>query len=264
MSSLPVFARVHDAFGRTLELLGWRGGAIHAYRDALRVEPGFLGARFRLGEALARSGKWDESCEAFAEAARIRPQSVEAQGNLVLTLHHAGRTDELAAALYRLTELRPREGELFMLLGSVLKRIGRPEEAIRAFRWAVRLTPAASSRRFFLGEALLGVRGWQEALVFWKDAQRLDPNWRVEDEQLPGRSALHEHPGDRLDDRPQVPVRRGRLARIVQSWERVREELRQPFEPFSATIDREDRARTILHAYREGRRSPAGRRRGAA
>ena len=195
---------------------------------------------------------------------------MEAQGNLVLALHHADRDDELAEALYRLTELRPREGELFMLLGSVLKRIGRPEEAIRAFRWAVRLTPAASSRRFFLGEAVLGAKGWQEALVFWRDALRLDPRGRVEEDPQPGRSALHEHPGDRLDAGLSAPVRRGRLARFAARWERVREEWSRPFEPFSDTLAREDRARTILHAYREdGRPARAdrpgeGRQRGAA
>jgi tetratricopeptide (TPR) repeat protein len=252
----PVVARFHHMLGLAMEWCGWPHGAEQAFRDALRLSPGFPSAHYRLGEALARQGRWLEASHAFAEAVRLQPGSAELQGNLVLALGRAGRWDAVAAQLERLTSLRPREGELFVLLGAVLKRLRRHDEAIRAFRWAVRLTPAQSSKRFFLGEELLGFRGWQQVLAQWGQALRLSapPEERKPWEEV---SPLHRHPGPPLEPAgPSRPARGGALARLATRFDAWSERLEPPAEPFSEVLDREERERAILRIYRETRPFP--------
>lgn len=202
-------ARVHCHVASTLALLGWQGGAVQAYRDALRVDPLCPDARFRLGEALARRGRWLEACAAFRESARLRPSSPEIQGNLVLALGRAGRWSEAAEALERLIRLRPGQAELHLLRGAVLRRLGRGEEAIRAFRWAVSLSPSPDWNRFFLGEELLGRRGWAEVLDAFRGALAV----REREAEAPGLLAAHESALNRAPARdaevaPRQPSRR--------------------------------------------------------
>ena len=251
--ALPGLARVHHFFGVVLEWCGWYGGAIHAFDDALRIEPGFAAAYFRKGETLGRLGRWLEASYCFAGAARVEPSSVEYQGNLVLALACAGQWSAVADAVRRLAGLRPREGELYVLLGAVLTRAQRPGEALRAFRWAVRLNPTTTTKRFFLGEALLGSKEWREALVAWREALELpgpvagDP-WAQE-----GRSALNVHPGRPVEDVPEAPVRsEGRLARALDTFHRLQDELALfQFQEFRARLVNEETARFILHGYQE-------------
>ncbi len=252
----PVFARVHHLLGLAMEWCGWPSGAEQAFRDALRLSPAFPSAHYRLGEALARQGRWLEASEAFTEAVRLQPKSVELQGNLVLALGRAQRWDAVAVELRRLTILRPREGELFLLLGAVLKRCRRHDEAIRAFRWAVRLAPALTSKRFFLGEELLGHRGWQHALASWGQALRLStaPEPRQPWEEV---SPLHRHPGPPLEpvagSRSVAPSAFGRFATRLEAWT---DRIKPPEESFADVLDREERERAILRAYREERPFP--------
>ena len=240
--------------GLAMEWCGWPQGAEQAFRDALRLSPGFPSAHYRLGEALARQGRWLEASHAFAEAARLQPTSVELQGNLVLALGRAGRWAAVAVALERLTTLRPREGELFVLLGAVLKRLRRHDEAIRAFRWAVRLQPALSTKRSFLGEELLGSRGWQQVLASWGQALHLSALPQPSQPWELG-SPLHRHPGPPLEGAG-TPRPSGALARLATRLDAWSDRIEPPREPFSDVLDREERERAILRVYREARPFP--------
>jgi tetratricopeptide (TPR) repeat protein len=256
-ATAPVSARLHHLLGLAMEWCGWPQGAEQAFRDALRLSPGFPSAHYRLGEALGRQRRWLEASRAFAEAVRLQPGSVELQGNLVLALGRAGRWDRVAVELERLTTLRPREGELFLLLGAVLKRMRRHDEAIRAFRWAVRLTPALSSKRFFLGEELLGLRGWQQVLASWGQALRLSAAPGGTKPWEAG-SRLHRHPGPPLEPPgpSHPPVAAGALSRLASTLDAWTDRLEPPREPFSDVLDREERERAILRVYREARPFP--------
>ncbi len=71
-----------------------RRGAAAAYAEALRWDPGFAEAHFRLGFELGRQGQDTRALEHFAEAVRLDPELVPARLNLgIATLRH-GRTNE--------------------------------------------------------------------------------------------------------------------------------------------------------------------------
>jgi len=253
------FARWHHLLGRVMDWCGWPAGAVSAYRDALRIDPGFADAHFRMGEALGRRSQWREASEAFAEAARLRPKSLEAQGNLVLALGRAGLWDALVQELRRLAQLRPHEAELFLLLGAVMRRLGRHDDAIRAFRWAIRLRPALPTKRFVLGEALLGANGWLEVQRSWEEARALEPHGEDDERRPPGHSALHAHPGQPFEEaawRARARRVRGPLGRLLARVRGLHERLEPPAEPLHVALEREERARSILHGYREPREFP--------
>ena len=241
-------ARLHHLLGVALEWCGLDAGAAQAFRDAIRTGTERDQTWFRLGETLARRGLWLEASEAFGEAARLRPESPECQGNLVLARARARQWDGVVLALRRMAQLRPHDGEVYVLLGGVLRKMKRNHEAIRVLRWAVRLRPSLSTKRFFLGEALLGASGWSEAKSAWLDACRVAPEAESRREMGPGRSALHGHPGAPLCPRDASgearSAARRRAARV------------QSDESFASVLAREERAREILHVYRETRAFP--------
>jgi len=241
-------ARLHHLLGVALEWCGFDAGAAQAFKDAIRSAPDHAHTWFRLGEALARRGLWLEASEAFGEAARHQAESPEYQGNLVLALARAGQWGAVVAALRRMAHLRPHEGEVYVLLGGVLRKMKRFDEAIRVLRWAVRLRPSLSTKRFFLGEALLGVAGWREARKAWLDARLLPPEAEPRREMGAGRSSLHAHPGG--------PLGPGATLRQAGSAGRRRTATARDEEPFESVLAREERARAILHLYREVRAFP--------
>lgn len=219
-------AAAHYRLGRALAFWGWHGGAAHAFRDALGVDPDFAPAHVGLGEALVRRRSWWEASRSFREAARLQPSNSEIQGNLVLTLGKAGLWDAAVLALERLSRLRPNEGQLHVLRGALLlARLRRPADAIRAFRFAARLETSPSWSRFFLGEALLGARRWSDTVQAFTSARRGEgAGWRGL--TTLAQSDLNRHPGE--GGRTEVPVRglldptdasssRGRLLRATSA-----------------------------------------------
>lgn len=187
---------VHYRLGRSLAFWGWQGGAAHAFRDALRLDPDFAPAHLGLGEALLRRGAWWEASRSFREAARLQPSNSEIQGNLVLTLGRAGLWDAAVLALERLSRLRPNEGQLHVLRGALLlARLHRPADAIRAFRFAARLETSPAWSRFFLGEALLGAGVWMDTVQAFSNARRgAGAGWRGL--TTLAQSDLNRHPGE--------------------------------------------------------------------
>lgn len=154
-------ARLHRSLGGLLAFWGWQGGAIQAYRDALRADPRSSVNHRGLGEALADQGHWNAATAELQEAARLDPTDLDAQGAAVVCLCRAARFSEAVEALARLANLRPGRAELHLLRACLLKRAGRPGEAIRTFRWAAELTLSEGCSRFVLAEQILGEREWR-------------------------------------------------------------------------------------------------------
>jgi tetratricopeptide (TPR) repeat protein len=70
----PDFAQAHNNLGLARSRLGDSPGAIRAYRDALRCNPGDVNAHFALAEELANAGQVAEAREHVLRAAEINPK----------------------------------------------------------------------------------------------------------------------------------------------------------------------------------------------
>ena len=75
----PENADIWCLLGVARRAMGDIEGAGHAYREALRLRPGFVEARINLGNVLVHQGKPAEAEVCYREVLRLRPNHAEAQ-----------------------------------------------------------------------------------------------------------------------------------------------------------------------------------------
>src|SRR4051794_2898997 len=93
-------------------------------------------------EALCRRGAWAQAAEAYREALRLAPEHVDARYNLGLVLLRLGDLSKGLAHLQHAAKLAPKEADIHLTIGRAQQALKCPTEAERAFREAVRLNPA--------------------------------------------------------------------------------------------------------------------------
>jgi tetratricopeptide (TPR) repeat protein len=72
-------ADAHYNAGRTLSSLARHAEAAQAYREAVRIRPGFANAWGNLGLSAILIGQYDEAREAFDRASALEPGYFEAR-----------------------------------------------------------------------------------------------------------------------------------------------------------------------------------------
>jgi Flp pilus assembly protein TadD len=78
----PHYAGAHEGLGQAMDRLGFRDGAVAAYREALRLDPGRASAYNSLGALLANEEAFAEAARLFRQAVRLDPALSEARLNL--------------------------------------------------------------------------------------------------------------------------------------------------------------------------------------
>ncbi|HVF51737.1 MAG TPA: tetratricopeptide repeat protein [Pyrinomonadaceae bacterium] len=123
--------------------------AVEAFEQAIRVEPDFADAHFRLGLAYAATGRKDESKKSY-EA------SVKAYKKLLQ------RKSKNADAHYR--------------LGLAYDKLYKPEEAVKEFKEAVRYQTGDAAKYYELGLAHMKLAEYREAVAALNKSLDLDPD----------------------------------------------------------------------------------------
>ncbi len=127
-------------------------GAVSAYREAIRINPGYVEAYTNLGAALRDRGKIEEAVAAERQAIRLKPTLVPAYVNLGAALNDLGKSNEAASAYQNAIALQPDCDVALGNLGSVLMELGRFTESRAALERAVELAPRNIKYRRYLGE----------------------------------------------------------------------------------------------------------------
>ncbi len=149
----------HCNLGGVLRQRGDLPGALAAYREALRLDPGDAGARTGLKDALARHGLALAEGRAFPEA---------------------------EAAFRELLALEPRHAAALNNLGKLVQRQGDLEAALALFDRALAVDPGYGLGRFNRGICALGLErlpeGWADleaSVDFWIHTmdRRRDAPW---------------------------------------------------------------------------------------
>jgi tetratricopeptide (TPR) repeat protein len=126
--------------------------AAAAYREAIRIDPGFAEAYNNLGSVLGRQGRAEEAVVEIRKALEISPGLAAAHINLGIVLAMRGKTEEAAGHFAEALRLNPRDASTHFNLGILLMRQGRTADAIAHLEESLRIEPGNESAALALRE----------------------------------------------------------------------------------------------------------------
>jgi len=152
------------------------GTAAIAYQNALRLNPLYPEANYRLGLLLAGAGEYAKAAQFFGAELVRDSTHTHAARELGLALSRAGDAPHAIGRLERLTHEHPRDDEAWRALGFAYKQAGRPSDAEAAYRKAIRLTPRRGGEHRDLAVLLSSIGHDDEARKEFRRATALDPD----------------------------------------------------------------------------------------
>jgi len=129
-----------------------------AAEASVAQSPADAALRDLLGTRYLAAGRLDDAIGAFREALRLKPGYTEAENNLGAALVEAGRAREALAPLRAAERTRPGDGRVLFNLGNALRDSGQADAATQTFERALAVTPDSAELLNNLA-ALDGARG---------------------------------------------------------------------------------------------------------
>ena len=177
----PDYSEAHNNLGNALAKVPARlPEAIAEFEAALRLEPGMTEARANLGIALVRTpgglAEGVAQLQAVLQGNADDPSGFEARYNLGNALARLGRFPEAEAQYRAALLLDPESPETRVNLGSILVQLGRGPEAVEQYRAALRIDPDSQAAHFDLGRALRNVGDGREAIGEYLEALKIGPD----------------------------------------------------------------------------------------
>jgi tetratricopeptide (TPR) repeat protein len=130
-----------------------------------------------LGGALMQKGQLPEAIDCFRHSLRIDPGYVFARFNLALALANTGRDDLARTELEEVLRRDPDGGEARVQLGAILMRMGLPAQALPHLEIARRKFPHAGNVQFLCGLAMLDTGRGDDGRRVLAEIGRTDPQF---------------------------------------------------------------------------------------
>jgi protein O-mannosyl-transferase len=132
----------HNGLGLALSENDDIRGAIHEYRQAIKIKPYYFDARYNLGNALYTSGNYDEAAEEYRICLRINPhQSGYVYNNLGNVLFAQGNYDGAIKSYLEQVKTDPHQPGVYYNIGTAYARKGNVAWAIEYYEKAIRERP---------------------------------------------------------------------------------------------------------------------------
>ncbi|MEM4160907.1 MAG: tetratricopeptide repeat protein [Thermoplasmata archaeon] len=128
------------------------------------------------GFVLYNQQRFEEAVHAFDNALKINPQRAEIWYNKGNALYNIGRYEDAILAYDRALTLNPDIAEAWNNKGLILYNLKRYEEALDAYSEAIKLNPKYAEAWYNKGNALFGLKRYEEALDAYEMALRFNPN----------------------------------------------------------------------------------------
>jgi tetratricopeptide (TPR) repeat protein len=155
----------HSNLGACLRSMDRIPEAIASFREAIRLNPDFVGARYNLAMALEASGSADEALRQYRTVAQTRPDFSPAHNNMGALLSSLERYEEAIACFRRAIGQSPNSADFHYNLANALSRSGKCEQAIYEYRESIRLNTQIPEAYNNLATALSALGRHEEALV---------------------------------------------------------------------------------------------------
>lgn len=130
-----------------------------------------------LGGALMQKGQLPEAIDCFRHSLRIDPGYVFARFNLALALANTGRDDLARTELEEVLRRDPEGLEARVQLGAILMRMGLPAQALPHLEIARQQQPRAGSVQFLCGLAMLDTGRGDEGRRVLAEITRSEPQF---------------------------------------------------------------------------------------
>jgi tetratricopeptide (TPR) repeat protein len=152
-------------------------------QEAIRIHPGYKNAYLLLGNAYNYLQSYESSIQAYRQALRLDPGYGEASNNLAVTLRDAGRyygeqkgdLSQALAYLRQAYEMKPKDYETLRLLGVANGISGNGAAAISFFTQALASKPDDPDALYNLGSAYLNAGQSEQGMPFIRRAVEMDP-----------------------------------------------------------------------------------------
>jgi tetratricopeptide (TPR) repeat protein len=125
----PTDPSLHHRLGTALYQLADETGAEAAFEEAIRADPGHVGARYSMGVLRAAAGRHQEAIEHFLTALEHDPVNIQARAQLAGVLGRSGRPGEALAEYERVLDMDPTHQDAAFGYSMTLVRLERYEEA---------------------------------------------------------------------------------------------------------------------------------------
>jgi tetratricopeptide (TPR) repeat protein len=151
-----------------------------AFREAIRLRPGYAAAHLNLGNTLAKQGRVEEAAIAFRAAQKIEPENAAALTNLGQLMIESGNLellDEAEALLHRALIVAPSLAPAINSLGNVFRLKGQFDEALSCYHRALQIDPRSAMPCHNIGKLYQQQGRYDEAAAWFEKAQdvRDDP-----------------------------------------------------------------------------------------
>ncbi len=147
-------APAHSGWADILERRGRTEEAMVHYREAIRLDGGYLPARQNFALLLIRLGRLDEAEKQYREALKAASSFVEGHHNLGYILASRGNLDGAIAEYREAIKLKPDFALAYANLGDALLIQGKRDEAVVQLKKALDIDPNLTAARRSLNNAL--------------------------------------------------------------------------------------------------------------
>ena len=149
--------------------------AIVEYRNALQQDERFGEARYKLAEALGRSGNTEQAFRQFVRAADVMPTNDEAQIRAASFLLLAGQFEDARTRITPVVERNPGNVNAQIILGNALAGLKDFDGAVREMEEAIKLEPGRAPTYSNLAALRLQQGDRAQAKVAFEKAVSVDP-----------------------------------------------------------------------------------------
>ncbi len=150
--------------------------AIVQYRNAIRVDPKFGEARFKLAEAYDLTGDLRRAGQEYVRAADLLPDNIDAQIKVGTLLLVSRRFEDAKARAEKALKIDPRNIDAQILLGNATAGTRDVDGAIKEFEEAIALAPNDSRGYTSLGAVQLAKGQAAEAEQLFRKAVEVQPD----------------------------------------------------------------------------------------
>ena len=164
-----------NSLGEALARSGRYDEAAAHFERVLQLDRNFYNGLVNMGATRALQGRLPEAIECFEAAIRSQPDAPKAHLQLGLVLWKQNRNETAYNEMLRASQLAPKDADIRMYLGAALGQLGRIPEAINQLHEALRLNPNSADAHNKLGLALLASGKTRESIPEFEMALRLKP-----------------------------------------------------------------------------------------